>query len=185
MREVEVKAKVRDREALVQALLQEGCTLGESVTERDTLYAREVGSVDAYIRNADFLRIRERGDGKIIFTLKHHPERHEGRADSMPEEHETEILSRDEMEHALLLMGYHEAVRVTKERRKGKLHEWEVCVDEVEGLGTFIELEEMSSYSDSAPIVARMKQVLRALGIEEEDIGAARYDMALLEKRYT
>lgn len=185
MHEVEVKAKVRDQHALLSALSEQGCVLGAPVEERDTLYAREVGTLDAYNRNADFLRIRERGDGKVIFTLKHHPERHEGRPDSMPLEHETEIGSRDEMEHALLLMGYHEAVRVTKVRRKGKFGKWEICLDEVEGLGSFIELEEMTDGTETARVITEMRAFLAALGIPEEDLGADRYDIALLKIRWT
>ena len=183
MHEVEVKARVTDLGAVIASLAEQGCVLSPVVEERDTLYARVVGTLDEYNRNADFLRIRERGDGKVIFTLKHHPERHEGRPDSMPLEHETEIGSRDEMEHALLLMGYHEAVRVSKVRRKGRFGKWEVCLDEVEGLGAFIELEELTDGKETGRVMEEMRAFLRALGIPEEDLGADRYDIALLKAR--
>ena len=184
MHEIEVKARVRDKEALLRALGERGVVLSEPVTEDDTLYALEVGDMKSYNQNANFLRLRVRSDGKTIFTLKHHPDRHEGRADSMPLEHETTVGSRDEIEHMLLLMGYHEAVRVLKSRQKGTLGKWEVCVDEVEGLGSFMELEELAGPDEVARVLAEMLAMYEELGIAKEDTYADRYDIALLKKRW-
>lgn len=184
MHEVEVKAALKDKESVVKALESLGCVLGEPVTEEDILYADEVGEMDAYNRNANFLRIRERGDGKIIFTLKHHPDRHEGRPDSMPLEHETSIGSKEEMEKILALQGYQEAVRVSKVRRKGAYQKWEICMDEVAGLGSYIELEELTDGKDTQRVVDEMLSFLGRLGIAREDMFADRYDIALLKKRW-
>lgn len=184
MHEVEVKAVVKDKDAVVKALVALGCTLTEPVTEEDVLYAEQVDSIDAYNRNANFLRIRERGDGKILFTLKHHKDRHEGRSDSMPLEHETTIGSKEEMEKILLLQGYSEAVRVSKSRQKGSYKKWEICLDEVAGLGSFIELEELTDGTETQRVVDEMIAFLGTLGVAAEDIGADRYDIALLKKRW-
>ncbi len=184
MHEIEVKARVRDKEALLRALAERGVVLSEPVTEDDTLYALEVGDMDSYNRNANFLRLRVRGDGKIIFTLKYHHDRHGGRADSMPLEHETTVGSRDEIEHMLLLMGYHEAVRIRKSRQKGRLGKWEVCVDEVEGLGSFMEFEELAGPDQVTRAVAEMLAMYEELGIPKEDTYVDRYDIALLKKHW-
>ncbi len=184
MHEIEVKAVLRDKESIMRSLEAKGCVFSEPVTEEDTLYAEAIESMDTYNRNANFLRIRVRGDGTIIFTLKHHPERHEGRPDSMPLEHETAIASRDEMEHALLLMGYSEAVRISKTRQKAKIGNREVCIDEVAGLGSFIEIEELGSKEDTPRIVEELLLMLGELGIERKDMFADRYDIALLKRRF-
>lgn len=184
MHEVEVKAALRDKPGIMRALLALGCAFSAPVAENDVLYAKDVGSMDAYNRNADFLRIRVRGSGEIIFTLKHHPDRHEGRPDSMPQEFETGIGSKQEMEKMLALMGYQEAVRTDKIRQKGHLGKWEICIDEVEGLGSFIELEELTDGSETQRVVDEMLTFLGTIGISRDDMFADRYDIALLKKRW-
>lgn len=183
MHEVEVKAVLKDKDAVMKVLAALGCSFSEPVTESDILYAEDVSSMEAYNRNSSFLRIRERGDGKIIFTLKYHPDRHEGRPDSMPLEHEVEISSKDEMEKMLLLMGYQEAVRIDKMRQKSHHKKWEICIDEVEGLGSFIELEELTDGKETQRIVDEMLAFLGTLGISRDDMFANRYDIALLKKK--
>lgn len=184
MHEIEVKAVLRDKEGVMRSMRERGWSFSAPVEEDDRLFAKDVASLDAYNRNADFLRIRTRSDGTSVFTLKHHPDRHEGRPDSMPLEHETGIDSPEEIEKMLLVLGYEETVRVKKTRQKGKLGRWEACVDEVEGLGSFIELEELAGPDDAARIVAEMKAFFAGLGIDEKDMMADRYDIGLLKKRF-
>lgn len=184
MYEVEVKAVLRDKAAVMKALEALGASFSEPTTEADTLYAKETADMEAYNRNADFLRIRVRGNGEIIFTLKHHPTRHEGRPDSMPLEHETSVGSKEEMEKMILLMGYQEVVKTDKVRQKGRVGKWEACIDEVEGLGSFIELEELTDGTESKRVIDEMLSFLGALGIAPEDMFADRYDIALLKKRW-
>ncbi|HRH24596.1 MAG TPA: class IV adenylate cyclase [Candidatus Paceibacterota bacterium] len=184
MHEVEVKAALSDKEGVMRALEERGCIFSAPLTENDTLYALQVGDMESYNRNANFLRIRERSNGDIVFTLKHHPDRHEGRPDSMPLEHETTIGSKEEMEQALLLMGYQEVVRTDKVRQKGRIGKWEVCVDDVEGLGSFIELEELTDGKETQRVIDEMLAFLAELGIARGDMFADRYDIALLKKRW-
>ena len=184
MHEVEVKAALKDKPAVMKALEALGASFSEPTTEADTLYAKDIGNMEAYNRNADFLRIRVRGSGEIIFTLKHHPTRHEGRPDSMPIEHETSVGSKDEMEEMIRIMGYQEVVKTDKVRQKGHVGKWEVCIDEVEGLGTFIELEELTDGTETQRVIDEMLEFLATLGIAREDMFADRYDIALLKKRW-
>lgn len=183
MHEIEVKAVLRDREAVMAALEQLGVAFSAPVTEDDLLYALEVGDMERYNKNRNFLRTRVRSDGTAVFTLKHHPERHEGRPDSMPLEYETPVGSAEAVAQMLRLMGYQEAVRVKKTRRKGKLGKREYCIDEVEELGWFIEVEELGAKEDVPRIVGELVAALSALGIAREDMFADRYDIAFLKKR--
>ncbi len=185
MHEIEVKAALKDKEGVMRLLIERGVVFSEPVTEDDMLYALEVGDKESYNRNQNFLRTRVRGNGEIIFTLKHHPERHEGRADSMPIEHETSVGSREEIEAMLKYMGYQEAVRVQKTRQKGKLDKREYCIDDVEGLGSFIEIEELGAKEDVSRIVEELLEELAGLGIAREDMFAERYDIAMLKKRWS
>ncbi len=146
------------------------------------MYVRNTGSVETYLSNAEFLRLRVQGDGTVLFTLKYHP----GRAadlKSAPLEYETVVGSREQMERMLSLMGFTEAVRIQKTRIKTRFQEWEVCIDEVTDLGSFIELEELAKEdADVDPIHTAMHEFLASLGVVADDAGLQRYDVLLLER---
>lgn len=183
MHEVEVKAVLNNKEALLQALSKLGCEFGEEVSQDDTVYARVVGTLEDFLSNTDFLRLRVQNSGQILFTLKHHP----GRIVSLtsaPLEHELEVSSRETMEKILELMGYKEAVRIKKIRIKTHCEKWEICIDEVEGLGSFVEIEELLDANDTQQAVReRMEAFLATVGIGAEDLLNNRYDVMLMQKQ--
>jgi adenylate cyclase, class 2 len=183
MHEIEVKSALNDKRAVMQKLTALGVSFTSPATEEDTVYAKEVSSLDSFNRNAEFLRIRVRSDGTTLFTFKYHPTRHEGNPESMPLEYETTIGSKEAMEQILLHQGYKEAVRIRKTRQKGTYNKWEICIDEVEGLGSFMELEEMAPEKESKRIIEEMCAFFAELGIAREDMFADRYDIALLKRR--
>jgi adenylate cyclase class 2 len=182
MKEVEVKARLHDGAKARETLTALGCAFSEPIVQDDTTYVREPGSVETYLANAEFLRLRVQDDGTVLFTLKYHP----GRAGDLwgaPMEYETAVGSKDEMEHMLLLMGFKKAVCTKKKRLKTRHGNWEICIDEVEGLGAFIELEELADEQvDIAPIHVAMRAFLKSIGIAVEDTGLKRYDILMLEK---
>ena len=183
MHEVEVKAVLEDTNGFVERLMEYGCELGPEILQQDTVFVRETGSVAVYLSNPDFLRLRVEDGERTLFTFKHHPMR-VADTDAAPLELEVEVSSREAMEKILLLMGYQEAVSVTKRRRKGAYKGWEVCVDEVDGLGSFVELEEMVATRDNvATIQKRMTDFLLELGVDAGKRFKDRYDILLLEKR--
>jgi len=59
------------------------------------------------------------------------------------DEYETAVADREQMDQAILAMGLCPTVRIAKVRRTAALDGLVLCVDEVEGLGTFLELERM------------------------------------------
>lgn len=56
-------------------------------------------------------------------------------------EFETEVADRDQMHEAILGMGFYPTVRIVKTRRTARLGELALCLDEVEHLGAFLEIE--------------------------------------------
>lgn len=182
MHEIEVKATLRNKEAVLKKLEELGCALGDAISQDDGVFVEHIGSIEKYLSNKAFSRIRVTGDGDIIYTLKYHLVERSGDPTSTPMEHEVKINSREEMEKILNALGYTEAVRTKKTRRKGKHQAWEICIDEVEGLGSFIEIEELGDAKDAERIHASMLTFLGTLGIAPEDMFTQRYDLLLLEK---
>jgi adenylate cyclase class 2 len=182
MHEIEVKAALKNKVDFIGELAKRGCELGPVITQDDTIYVRETGTLEVYLSNSDFLRIRVEGSGRILFTFKHHAGRIVN-LDSAPFEMELEVSSRETMEQILSHMGYKEAARVKKQRQKGRYEKWEICVDDVEGFGSFVELEELSSVDDDiSGIQKHMQEVLSELGVDANDFIKNRYDVMLLQK---
>jgi adenylate cyclase class IV len=59
MREVEVKAHLQNREAVMQKLLALGCVIDAPVSQEDIVYVKNQGSMEIFLANDCFLRIRE------------------------------------------------------------------------------------------------------------------------------
>ncbi len=185
MREIEVKAHLRDREEVKRKLEELGASFVEAVRQEDVVYARRTQSMDAFLGNEVFLRIRQTPT-TVTFTLKYHPDRtRDVRDASMPIEHEVDVSSRSELEAMLTLLGFEPMLEITKTRTSAHLKNWEICLDEVEGLGSFIEVEQCADHdADVDTISQQLREFLVSLGISPADIGVRRYDIQLLEKRF-
>ncbi|WP_159945420.1 MULTISPECIES: class IV adenylate cyclase [unclassified Nocardiopsis] len=135
MREIEAKYRVADRDALLAALRRAGVRLAEPVGQDDQAYAPAGWEFGMPKAGRTFARLRTQC-GRHVFTTK------TPAANAMEcVEHETAVADREQMHRALVRMGYVPAVRIVKTRRAGAAGEIAVCVDELRGLGVFLEVE--------------------------------------------
>ncbi len=175
--EIEVKAKVKDRERLMAKIGELGCALSEPIRQEDEIFVDFSGPLLNHGSGKNILRIRRTAD-KAIFTLKRN--REEDELDCI--EKEVEISEAGTFKEILGYLGYREAIKVKKVRRKGIYGDYEICLDEVEGLGDFIEVEKMSE-EDGKKIQEELMVFLRSLGVREEDRVFKGYDSLLEEKK--
>lgn len=176
-KEIEVKAKLNNPEEVIAKLKELGCVISEPVTQHDAIFVDEnYGAFDEFQPDKNLLRIRETG-GKFILTLKQ-PKSNE--QDAI--EHETEIQDPAEMKEILKYMGLHEAVQVHKKRSKAHHNDWEICLDEVEGLGSFIEVEKIADDPDVEAVQNELFNFLKTLGIKDEDRVTSGYDTLVYRK---
>lgn len=171
-KEIEVKAKVRDPQKLFDNLKALKITLSEKITQDDETFVDDnFGDYSTLQSGKNVLRIRKNNE-RYIFTLKQ-PQKNE--LDCI--EKETDITDPEEFRDALLLMGYRPVVKINKVRRKAKYKDYELCVDEVEGLGTYIEVEKITDENDDSEAVQReLFQFLESLGIDKTDQEMHGYD---------
>jgi adenylate cyclase class 2 len=163
VREDEVKYQVRDTEALLVALKTRGIELSAPVRQDDQAYAPEGWSYGDSKLGVSFVRLRTVG-GRHTFTLKRPAEN----ALSC-EEHETGVADREQMHHAILAMGFCPTVRIAKVRSTATFDGLSLCVDEVEGIGTFLELERMVPADVPGEAVqAELAAFVASLGIKAE-----------------
>lgn len=160
VREVEVKYRVADPAALLTALGNAGVRLSDPIAQDDQAYAPASWSYGMPKTGVPFARLRSQG-GRFLFTVKV-PAANE--LDCA--ERETVVDDRAAMHAALLMMGYTPTVRIVKGRRVGEWAGAQVCVDDVDGLGVFVEVERMVADSESGELVqASLDEQVRSLGV--------------------
>lgn len=173
VREVEVKFLVQDTVALFMALRARGIELSAPVCQDDQAYAPVGWRYGQPKLGVAFARLRTVA-GRHMFTVKRPSEN----ALSC-EEHECEVSDRGQMHRAIVAMGFYPTVRIEKVRRTANVDEVSLCVDEVAGLGTFLELERM--VPEHVPGVAVQEQLaafVADLGVAAERTGET-YDSLL------
>ncbi|MEV4642811.1 CYTH domain-containing protein [Actinoplanes sp. NPDC049548] len=164
--EVEVKYRVIDPEVLHKALAARGIELSPPSVQDDQAYAPCSWSAGESRIGVTFVRLRAQ-DGRCTFTTK-------TPVDNVLAcvEHETVVDDRDQMHQAIMAMGYVPTVRFRKTRRTAAADSYALCVDEVDGLGAFLEVEALTRDTDDMARVQReLAAWVDALGVAVERTG--------------
>jgi len=170
--EVEIKARVEDTKAIRERLLLRHATPSGRVHERDVYYNapdRDFGKTDEALR----LRYTEAG---CVLTYKG-PKVKDFRLKAR-EELNTGVESGKVIETILVRLGYTRVAGVEKWREYFDYKGASVCLDEVKGLGDFIEIEAPPGQKDPETFV---REIGKEIGVEEEPILASYLEL-LLEK---
>lgn len=173
MREIEIKVKVRDEHQVLANIAKLGIKLSDPKKHHDVVFCKP-GQQD-YEPGSIWLRIRTENDTIVIWTLKKDTGT---RLDSI--EHEVEVSDGEELETMLRLMGMELYSDLTKTRRKAKYGDIEICFDQVDGLGTFIEAEKLAPNDMDGDAVRReLWDLLRKIGLNPHDEVTEGYDVLL------
>ena len=179
--EIEVKARLKNEKVVVKKLTELGCKLSEPIVQDDTVWSKEAGSLKVFLSNDVFLRIRIQNREKIILTAKK-PKAKSGHASLVKHEFEVVVDSEKEAQGILTLLGLQPAVHTKKIRRKTNYKDYEICIDEIENLGAFIEIEKIGEEKDANKIQKEMLLFLSSLSVSEDDVVKKGYDILMLEK---
>lgn len=169
--EIEVKARLKNPDAVRQTLLSRGCVLSEPVSQHDTVFVGPGVSYDEARPGDIFLRVRETPKG-ATFTMK------QTIANELDcNEAETGITDSEAMKQALATMGYKHTVTVRKTRQTCTCEGYTICLDTVEQLGDFIEVEKLvDGNADGDAVQAELVTFLGTLGVSEADRVLNGYD---------
>ena len=158
MLEVEAKAHLDDPERIISSILDQGGREIYFTVQRDTYYrhpGRDFAATD------EALRIREE-QGRSFITYKGPKLDAETKS---REELEVPLVDPGDLGVLLLRLGF-EPVAVVEKRRRGYLvGTLEVCIDEVKGLGHFLEVEAREC-QDLEEGKARVLELLDRLGLD-------------------
>jgi len=177
-KEIEVKAKINNVAEIEEKISALGVQFSAPLRQEDEIFINfDIKTFGDFQSGINLLRIRKTND-ESIFTIKQ-PQSNE--FDSI--EHETKISNPDEMKEALKLMGYKSAVQVKKTRKTAKYKDFEICLDFVEDLGDFIEVEKIAGENaDSGQIQNELFEFLLNLGIRNENRVTQGYDTLIFLK---
>ena len=179
MREIEIKLRVNNLDELEKKLTESGLVISKEITQHDVIYAPGDNMDIFYEVKEGNIVIRIRDDNGVSkLTLKQ--QRGHGLDKT---EYETKVEDRETMHQILLTLGWKPAVEVKKKRKKGKLGEYEICLDSVEQLGNYIELEKMvaDDIADSEKIKKELFEALKPYGLTEKDEETKGYDILMYQ----
>jgi adenylate cyclase class 2 len=148
----------------------------KTVVQKDTLYNSRLRNFE---KTDELLRLREEGDGRSkewILTYKGPKRRSSAKART-----ETQSEVGPWTSKILQLIGFFPAMRIQKKREEWKLGRAFVCIDDVKGLGKFVEIEVISdSIKDGEKALLSL---LKRLGIRYDDTTTASYAEMIHDKR--
>ena len=172
--EIEVKVKA-DLKEVEKKLLEEGANFVNEERQIDTYYNaphRDFAVTD------EALRVRSVGR-KNMLTYKG------PRLDALSKSRKeiTLSVSREPTEGLLSSLGFSKFGQVSKLRRNYKLGDILISLDDVEGLGTFVEIEAVGEEKDFEFHEKRVVELLKRLRFREGEIIRDSYLELIYEKR--
>ena len=183
MIEVEVKLPVEDLNEIKRKLVKIGFEESSCIEERDTYFDNQQGDIRA---NDEALRVRETKDhrtGKIRAQINFKGKRLD--AGTMTrEELETGVENGEISRKILQAIGYIPvAPEVIKERIMLRRESVTACLDNVRGLGEFLELEILAdSKKQKDAALGQIENILNNLGYQISDTVRTAY-LSMLQKR--
>lgn len=168
MRNVELKARDRDPAATLELALGLGAEDQGEIAQRDTYFAAARGR----------LKLREQDPGEAELIVYRRPDGTQARTSEYRRVPVADAAALGEALH-----GAHPTLVVVDKRRR--LLRWEgvrIHLDEVEGLGAFLELEAVAAEgSDLSQEREKVERLRRELHIEETNLVAGSYSDLLLD----
>ncbi len=163
MLEIEAKARI-NREKIKRKLLKLEAKFLKKETQEDIYFAHP--SRD-FARSDEALRIRK--IGKDFYLTYKGPKL--DRLTKTREEHEVKISGFEEARNILKKLKFREVAAIRKKREYYALEDFTIALDEVEGLGSFIEVEKKAEHYTPEEII----DFLKKFGIKERDFERKSY----------
>lgn len=180
--EVEIKLKVSGFEEIKKYLLRLG-TLKKAIKQVDEYYIPCHRDFFAQKPPIEWLRIRTNPD-KVIFEYDISVNKNSQGEQECAHEYETEIFQPDELRKILGFLDFKKVITVTKHREYWDCGDFEVALDNIEGLGLFVEVEAKGEFENNIKAKEGCMRFAEKLGIkifEQNNINKG-YPVLLLEK---
>ncbi|MEM1824255.1 MAG: class IV adenylate cyclase [Candidatus Nezhaarchaeales archaeon] len=166
MIEVEVKVVLSEKEKQeVLKRLREACSSEKVYEEEDIFF---ISTHDPLLGVDKTLKLRK-SDGEIKLVFKQRRPNRE-----LKESLEFEVRVREEdvnnLVQLLRCLGFKESLVIKKKRRSFYLSECTINIDDVEGLGSFLEIEVLANEVEEGNVLNKILETLSALGLSEKKL---------------
>lgn len=138
-----------------------GWTGGDEVEQNDVYYVYETRAEEVRGSCYRILRIRKSSKGNFL-TFKALTDKK-----GVWDEHEIQISDPEVTRQILLKTRFVENIVIVKKRIRGNIDNMEICVDDLNVIGSHIECEIISDEGDLAK--ERLRDFLGSIGISESD----------------
>jgi len=182
--EVEIKVKIDNFTQLKEKLPAFG-QLVKAIRQIDEYYVpHHRDFFNQKPHPIEWLRIRTNPD-KVVFEYDRSVNKRADGLQDYAEEYESEISHPDEFRKILQFLDFKKVTTVDKQREYWNCGDFEIALDNVEGLGCFIEVEARDSFENA--ILARQKCIdfANKLGVivNEEDLIKVGYPVMLIDNK--
>jgi len=176
---VEIEAKVllddAERLRLVQVIERAGLTLSDPVVQRDVYFKERGFRQRVHGPGSCLVRVRYEF-GRTTLNMKRLTQR-----DGVWEEVETPVGNGMVAESIIQSIGGEHAVTVTKSRRSARLDRLDILIDDVQDLGSFLEVAVETDEDGVAAAREEIDDFLKHLSISKDRIELRGYPMIILE----
>lgn len=169
MREIELKFKVENIEEIISFLEKNNCKISSPTYQNDTIYVKDLDNVES-TEGSIWLRIRKTNEIVELNYKKQSAKKMES------EEIEFQVNSYEKANSFLKALGFKEWVQVNKKRQYSKYQDYNICIDEVEKLGTFIEIELLINEQNDINYEEQLLNVAKEIGIDANNRINSHYD---------
>ncbi|UCG69619.1 MAG: class IV adenylate cyclase [Thermoplasmata archaeon] len=155
--EIEAKAYTKNLKEIEQKIREIGAKQTWEGEQKDTYYNHPERD---FAKTDEALRVREE-DGKVILTYKG------PKIDNLTktrEEIKVQVKDLSSILEILLKLGFKEVFKVKKHRKIFLLEDFKICLDSVENLGDFVEIETSVSSEVSEEKISEIRDsILRTM----------------------
>ncbi len=178
--EVEIKFPLKNMTQLASNLNSIATPKKKDVFQKDTYFVPPHRDFMLYKRPYEWLRLRETAKG-AHFNYKHfYPENVE--KTDYCDEFQTNIEDADAVRKILASLDFKELVVVEKTRNTWHFKDVEIAIDDVKGLGPYIELEAKKEFSTPQEAKEFLRKILAEIDAEVGDEDIEGYPRVLMKK---
>jgi adenylate cyclase class 2 len=175
--EIEIQTRVENVEPLLLLLEKEG-EFAFDDHQKDEYYTPAHRDFFSFKPVDEWLRIRESGKNSITYKNWHHGK--DGKSNHC-DEYETVVEDADQIRKIFGALNIKPKIVVDKYRRSWNHGKYEVSIDEIVGLGSFVEVEYKADGKVDPDVVAKeMVKYLKDAGVGKVEINYVGYPFLLL-----
>lgn len=174
MREIELKFKVDNIDEIISFLNTNNCEISQPIYQNDTIYVQNLNNVESK-EGSVYLRVRKTNQ-KVELNYKR-----QSAKKMESEEIEFEVSSYQMANEFLKAIGFKEWVQVNKVRKYSKYQEYNICIDEVERLGTFVEIELLVNEQNDIDYESKLLEIAKEMKIDTNNRINSHYDTMISE----